>query len=279
MGWLNSVFDFTSHRLDCPVLVPEHHAYMNKQGHSPKRLMVYAHFNPGGRVSEHVFYTLRQGQDAGIDIIFATTSPVSNQGDRQQLLRCVKDIQQVDNIGYDFFAWREGLRKWHGEFHNYDSLILMNSSVIGPITGFSNFLDGLDAHDKDLMGATSSTEGVYHLQSYFLCFSKNCFTSPLFARYWASLRPLASRDRNIVNYELGLAHYFSECGFSVGAYIEQADGSNPTILHPLLLLENGVPFVKIELLRDNPGRIDLAPLRAALSSRYAIALEFPQRTA
>ena len=60
----------------------------------------------------------------------------------------------------------------------------MNSSVIGPLFNYSTFLKALDDVGKDLVGITSSNEVCYHLQSYFLCFSRNLFLSEHFEKYW-----------------------------------------------------------------------------------------------
>jgi hypothetical protein len=39
---------------------------------------------------------------------------------------------------------------------------------------------------------------------------------------------------------------------------------NLTCLAPMQLLHHGMPYVKVELLRDNPARVDLRPVWRAL---------------
>ncbi len=48
---------------------------------------------------------------------------------------------------------------------------------------------------------------------------------------------------------------------------------NPTLFHPERLLSLGMPFVKMMLLRDNPGNVPLAPIyRAMATAGYDLRL-------
>ena len=232
---------------------------------NPRRLMVYAHYNPDCTVSEHVLYTLEESFKAGVETLFVTTSPITSKNDRKKLSAHVLGILQVDNIGYDFYAWKIGIDSRKEILHKYDRLILMNSSVIGPLFNYSTFLNHLDGIGKDLVGITSSNEICYHIQSYFLYFSRDLFLSEHFEEYWKKFVPVADRQQTIFLYDLG---------YSIGAYWESTDCNNPTMKYPHLLLEKKVPFIKIQLLRDNPANIDLSDIRELLKNIYDIPVVF-----
>jgi len=54
---------------------------------------------------------------------------------------------------------------------------------------------------------------------------------------------------------------------------------NPTLFHPEKLLSLGVPYVKVMLLRDNVGRVPLAPVyRSLAASGYDLRLIELDRT-
>lgn len=236
--------------------------------------MIYAHYNKLGKVTEHVFFTLEKFTEAAVDILFVSSSPINRALDKDKLHGLVKKIIVVPNIGYDFHQWKCGIEDSTSIIGDYDKLILLNSSVIGPIFDLTQFLCRLDNLDKDLAGITSSHEGIYHLQSYCLYFSKSLFTHHYFKRYWRKLKPVADRDQVIVQYEVNLARHFIDRNFSVGAFREAEDNKNPTIVYPGKLLSEGVPFVKIQLLRDNPANLALDKYIGKLKTLYKPSLIF-----
>ena len=165
-----------------------------------------------------------------------------------------------------------------GKAEEIDELILLNSSVIGPIFPLDEAFNRMAPSSCDFWGMTESFESNYHLQSYFLCFRKKMIYSELFKRYWTDMAPLAGRQEVINRYELKLTGYFREHGFESGSLIKSMDirllclknlslifkkKKNPTLYYADQLLQLRMPFVKIQLLRDNPFNLQLDKIYAS----------------
>jgi rhamnosyltransferase len=217
-----------------------------------KRLLLYAHFNKKNSISDYVIYTIKEFRAIGVDIIFLSTSKLSDAKAKKDLSQYIDELVLVPNIGYDFYAWKIGITKFWDIIRKYDKLILLNSSVLGPMFNLGRFLSALDYLNKDLIGATENREKQYHIQSYFLYFSYTLFNSTCFKTYWDNLYPLNDRELTINNYEVKLTQYFMDNGYSTESYYKQHEDTNPTLHHPYGLLIKRVPFIKIQLLRDNP---------------------------
>ena len=246
------------------------------------RLLIYAHYDQDGVVRRYVESGLAAMRPAVSEIVFVTTAKLA--GFEKDKLRPLADRwMEIDNIGYDFFSWRTGIVSAADHLADYDELVLMNSSVVGPVFPPAGVFGNMRRSAADFWGMTESLEITPHLQSYFLVFRKRLLGDPAFLDYWRGLRPLANRQDVIDQYELKLTRHFAERGFRPDSYVKMADirrnnfkywfggfrpRCNPTMLYPLELLKLKMPFVKIQMLRDNPHRIDLAGLRRRLPPEW-----------
>jgi lipopolysaccharide biosynthesis protein len=163
---------------------------------------------------------------------------------------------------------------------SYDELVLTNSSIFGPMFSMGPMFAQMEAAPCDFWGATDNHEIEWHLQSYFLTFKRRVLQSDAFARFFGSVLPYRDKWQIIRSYEVGMTAFLQQSGFFGQAYVPadtlfppwplalayKGRRKNPTCYHPLRLLRRGMPFVKVELLRDNPGRLNLAPLRQAIAS-------------
>ena len=240
-----------------------------------KRILVYAHYDKDGVVRRYVESALGALKTEVARVVFVTTAKLPPP-EKAKLRGLADRLIEIDNVGYDFFSWRTGILSLADEWADCDELVLMNSSVVGPIFPLANVFDKMRRSDADFWGMTESLEITPHLQSYFLVFRKRLLGDPAFIGYWRELRPLANRQDVIDQYELKLTRHFAARGFKPDSFVKMADlrrcnvrhwlggfrpDGNPTLLYPEELLKLKMPFVKIQLLRDNPHRIDLAGLR------------------
>jgi rhamnosyltransferase len=108
------------------------------------------------------------------------------------------------------------------------------------------------------------------LQSYFLVFKKTALTSSIFKQFWMAVRALTDKTQLIRAYEVPLARLLSEGGLRPGVLVAIEDVSgeicNPT-LHPWrkTILVGHSPFIKVQLLRDNPLRSDIGNWQRVVS--------------
>jgi hypothetical protein len=97
------------------------------------------------------------------------------------------------------------------------------------------------------------------------------------------VHPYKSKNQVIRSYEVGLSVFLREAGFKPGAVVPVESlrvgwplpkkSYNPTVKAPMQLLHKGMPFVKGELLRDNPRHQRLGPvLREMARAGYPLEL-------
>lgn len=235
------------------------------------RTAIYAHYDEDAKVKPYVLLALRELAAVCNDIVFLSTSPLP-QAEIGKLSGLVSSVRLKDNIGLDFGMWQAGLSDVRlGEI---DELLLVNSSVVGPVFPLGPILEEMAAAPFDFWGMTENYDIKWHLQSYFLCFKKPVLSSGQLARFFESVLPYRDKQAIILSYELGLTAYLSDCGFRAGSFaalprmnipasvrhrllVKKRD---PTLFHADTLLLNGVPFVKVNLFRNNPGRVRLQDL-------------------
>jgi rhamnosyltransferase len=137
-----------------------------------------------------------------------------------------------------------------------------------------------DMRDRtcDFWGATDNFDIQWHIQSYFLVFRRHVLASPEFSAFWQTVLPYRRKEQVIRSYEVGLSAWLEDAGFTGRAYVPaeslfppwplklliRKHHLDPTCFHPERVLKRRMPYVKTNLLRDNPGRVRLDPVYAML---------------
>jgi lipopolysaccharide biosynthesis protein len=241
-----------------------------------KRLALYAHYDARGQVKAYVVHHLRALREV-CDAVWFISSASLPEVELEKARAVCERVRTRENIGFDFSAWKESIAQI--DVGDWDELVLTNSSVFGPLWPLSASVVAMDSIRCDLWSMTDCVEGAWHLQSYFLVFRRKALESEAFRRFWDSVRPLADKQEVIDTYETNLAHFLQESGLQTRALVPWATlpkgplvwrifrpgWRNSTLLQPLALLERGMPYVKVELLRDNPMRARLRPVYGAIA--------------
>lgn len=237
-----------------------------------KQLCLMAHYDPAGRVDEYVIYYLQKLIDAGFDVVLITTSSFLDPADLKKALTLCRKVIHRKNLGFDFCSWKLGLTRTP-DYKDYDRLLLVNDSVFGPFRDLHQILDKMDSEQFDLWSLTDNFSISYHLQSYFLCFSKKLLQSADFQEFWRKVYVLSDKWTVIREYEVGLTRFFQTRGYRLGAYISardfrkhvirrgvksefidrvDSDDLNMTLFFWDVLGEDfQFPFLKTELLKKN----------------------------
>ncbi|MGI9303182.1 MAG: rhamnan synthesis F family protein, partial [Gammaproteobacteria bacterium] len=177
-----------------------------------------------------------------------------------------------ENLGYDFGSWRVGF-DYAGDLSAYRRLILANDSVYGPLHDLHDLFATMNQRGAEVWGITDSHELKHHLQSYFLVFERAALESPAFREFWRTL-PFYRFKRSIIwHCEIGLSRKLSRAELRLAAAHEYislrnshpemiltaerratfAGPLNPTRnLWDLLVRDCACPFLKVDVLRDNP---------------------------
>jgi lipopolysaccharide biosynthesis protein len=156
-------------------------------------------------------------------------------------------------------------------------LLIANDSVFGPVNPIENIVQEWRQSGADFYGMTDSYEIKHHLQSYFMLFSRSVLESQAFDDFWENVGVVKDKSTLIFKYEIGLSRSLVAAGFEMGC-LGKAKSlgflNNSHARWEDLVTDFGNPFVKIELLRDNPMEIDLSRFRAVISNQsdYDIGL-------
>lgn len=255
------------------------------------RAIVFSHYDEDNLVAPYVLVYLKALQDIASTIIFVSTSSLSNEIQETLGTYCQKVILR-ENEGYDFMSYKVGLS--HIDYTNYDEVVLCNDSVYGPFYPLSDAFEAMQTKPIDMWGMTENYEQSYHLQSYFLVFRKSILQSDAFENFWENVDILSKKEDIIQEYEIGLSRHLLQHAFKLDAYskirislkdklllqvqtltfekikrklislfyhtsISSTIGQiNPSLtLWKTLIVNEKMPFIKRELLRDNPKNINV----------------------
>jgi lipopolysaccharide biosynthesis protein len=223
---------------------------------------LFAHYDKDGKVDDYVLRYLRELRQLNFSVIFVSTARLGST----EVARLAADCEDVilrENAGLDFGSWSAGFAKHGARIEG--RLLLANDSVYGPIGSLRPAFERLTREPADFYGFVESIEVTPHPQSWFLLFEPGVVHHPAFAA--ALEQPFAAMSKReiIACGEVGMSQHLLAAGFryqplykndrSVCLPVRHA--ANPMLLFwREVLFDCGVPFLKIELLRDNPFGVE-----------------------
>ena len=272
------------------------------------RAIVFVHYDRHNIVDEYVYFYLQELQKNSSYLVFVSTAKLSEEDVTTLSEYCSKVIVR-ENVGYDFMSYKVGLESFN--YASYDEVVICNDSVYGPLMPLENIFKEMQKVSCDFWGITDNTDMGYHLQSYFLVFRKSVLKSSAFKTFWNEVKVLHNKDDIIEKYEVGLSKALLDNGFNAAVFatytptylqkvvpyikkltpkkiyrniymlfthrqkLKRIGRLNQThYFWKDLLLSGKMPFIKIELLRDNPLNINVTDVENTLSliSDYDISL-------
>lgn len=268
------------------------------------KVAVFVHHDKRGVVHEYVCYYLQSLRDAGFEILFVSNGRGLGGKAVDSIRMMCTEILCRRNVGYDFGAYRDGLR-YLGDLSRFQQVLLINDSVYGPFTDLTELLSRCTERAA-IWGVTDSWSGRYHLQSYFLLIGRTALVSHDFARFWSGMVMMHSKQWVIQHYEIGFTQAMIRSGQECAALVPYRavtrdlinasrsgelsdDALEPTMarffaglvwrvesgipLNPMhqfwdhVIRKSRCPFIKRELIVRNPAKIPHAYLwEAAIAS-------------
>jgi O-antigen biosynthesis protein len=234
-----------------------------------RRIALFAHYDPQNRIQRHILHHLTALREVCDEVHFASTAQLSAE-ELGKLVGLVASHRIMENAGYDFGMWGAMIAAL--DLRKCDELVLTNSSVFGPMKTLAPTFARMEQKVCDFWALTDSLEFEYHLQSFFLVLRSRLLHSGQVERFFASVLPYRHKWQVIRSYEIGLTHFFLDQGFlpialaSVLMPTLHLGPCNPSIWVPLELMDLGFPYVKVELLRDNPVGVDTAAVRRRMAA-------------
>lgn len=266
------------------------------QGNIPERskdkLCIFAHYDKHQIIDDYVLHHIKKLYESGCEIVFVSSSKSFLQNEIEKIKDFCSKVIIRKNRGIDFGSWKVGLERVK-ELNHYNQLILMNDSIYGPFFDLSSIFEKMEEKNLDMWGITESWEHAYHIQSYFIVFNSKIIHSNFFKNFWNRVRFFQNKNLVIRLYEIGLSQNALQFGFKLGSFCDYPKIVNFTIknyadefpytiyaqilktrnvnpshfLWDILIKHFGCPFLKIELVRDNPSEIinmNIHEMRAVL---------------
>jgi len=187
-----------------------------------KRVVVYSHYSEHNEVESYNLLAIECIEHYFDCIIILTNCPNKWNMHSQNYNKC-------HLLGYnmksDFRNYGVFLMQTANTLIHASRLCLMNDSfVIVDVNAFGNCIKLLFENEQmthDFVGLTSSYEGVFHLQSYFMCFDASTIPAVLF--YFETRGLPMNHQHAISNYELGITVHLTNSGFSSFAVVSNDD--------------------------------------------------------
>lgn len=226
-----------------------------------RKICLFAQYTAGPSVQPYVFHYLFELCRAGYAVHVALSGKTRIlDADRQRFEELGVQVMKRPNTGHDFGAWAALIQA--GAADGADEILLANDSVIGPFAPLAPIIRAMAGYDS--WGMVLSREGRPHLQSWFVAMSGAAFRSAAVRRVFAQDFAAMRKAEIVVHGELGLGAAFEAEGLDVGARYRAEFRLRPSrllALNPMhfrwreLIEEGRVPFLKVELVRDNPAAI------------------------
>ena len=254
-----------------------------------EKVAIFSHYDIENTADPYISDHLFQLKELGWSIIFVTSSDTFSDREKEKVAPFVSMILRSNGKGRDWGNFALGLNFVFSKSIP-ESVLLLNDSLYGPFGSLDEIFEKANSLDSDFVGLTDSPQHQYHLQSYFIYCKPALCTHIAFLKFWQQFRPQPTKDLIISRNEIDFTQYFVNLGFrpaaifSYNALLNEAFGNdysassllkkgehvNPThFFWDILLTVFDFPFVKVELLRENPSKIPgLSLLKAYLRKNH-----------
>jgi lipopolysaccharide biosynthesis protein len=222
---------------------------------------LFAQYHPAGVIPAHTRRYLAALAGCGVRLHVACSGVQRLADDDAAFLARIGAVGHPRaNAGLDFGAWRDLLRA--GCAQGAAGVLLANDSVFGPYGDLRPILARMGARGADAWGMVESFERVWHLQSWFVWLSTAALARPAVRRVFAQDFAAMGKAEVILHGELGLGVALRAERLKVDAVwrhsgrLRRLMPVNPSHFDWRAMLRGGaVPFIKAELLRENPANI------------------------
>ena len=221
----------------------------------PTRLGIYFFYDQDGVVDDYVVHFLEDMRKSLTDLVIISNGDLSEEA-IAKLLPLTDQIFVRENRGFDVWAYKYAMESigW-GKLETYDEVILMNSTIMGPVYPFSEMFEEMDQRDVDFWGITAYHAEAYdpfgmlpdnripwHIQSHFMAFRRSMVSSPEFQDYWRNVPMINTYTEAVALHEAVFTEKFESLGFKAGVYVDTSDleefTAYPLNFAPRELIEN-----------------------------------------
>ena len=228
-----------------------------------KRVAIYFFYDKDGIVDGYVDYFLEDLKKNLDRLIVVCNGKLTSEG-RKKFSKYTIEIIVRENKAFDVWAYKEGIEYigWDN-LKNYDELIMLNMTIMGPIYPFKEMFDEMDSRkDLDFWGITKFHKfpvdpwGLIqygyipeHIQSHFIAVRKPMLKSYEFKQHWEKMRMINTYFESVSYHESIFTKKFNDKGFKSDTYVNSNDlkdfTDHPIIDYPKKIIkENKCPIFK-----------------------------------
>ena len=230
-----------------------------------ERLLLYVHFNKFNDISEHVLYQLEKMRPLFSKVVFISNSSLTPNQVQELKDDLVDEVLLRKNIGFDFAAWRDGMKLvGFEELKSYDSITLMNDTCFGPLWDLEPIYQRFEKDEQvDFWGMTNfrqTKDFPEHIQSYYLSFKKNVVNSTVFQDFWQQIQDYTNVQDVIEHYETQVTTNLTQAGFRYRTVFDTLQADDTGMLYPdfsyynpTAILKHRVPFIKVKTIGASEG--------------------------
>lgn len=224
-----------------------------------KRAAVFAHYDKDSVIDDYVIYYLNGLKEVAQTIVFVSCCDLPVE-EISKLNGIVSYVIAEKHDEYDFGSYKRGFLYLKDRLNEFDELIFANDSCYGPLYPLNKVFSKMEKEVCDFWGITKNNYGYKkklchffakrpHIQSYFIVFRKDVFTSDLFVDFMKSVEHQNIKKQIVSKYEIGLTELFVKHGFKFKTYINAYENiNNIVVLKWRQIIEKyQMPFVKKSL--------------------------------
>ena len=221
-----------------------------------KNSTIFAAYSSDGSISDYVISYLKKLKEVSPNIIYVTDNPISKKEIRK-IKPYISHIIAYRHNEYDWGSFKRGFNflKQNSKFNSQAELILANDSTLAINPSFKPILNDFESKNVDFYGITANQDGIYHIQSYFMIFNPNVYTSNEFSTYLNNVTKQPDGLSVAYAYEVPFTKYLSDLGYTHSTFINYEDLAylelNDKHCYPLSMLsKHNLPLLKMRTFTD-----------------------------
>lgn len=214
------------------------------------RLGIYCFYDKHGHASEFIDFFLAD-LTKHLDTLIVVVNGKLDKQARLLFEEYTDTIIVRENKGLDAAAYRDAMLQtgWK-RLEQYDEVLCLNDTVLGPVYPFEEMFSEMDKRDVDFWGITAyPAETVNeeliptHIQAYWHAYRRSLVRSKAFQEYWENMPTWDNYAEVTRKHEMAFTPYFENLGFKWSTYID-ASKYEAYAHYPLL-------YMPMQLVRDD----------------------------
>ncbi len=215
-----------------------------------KRAAIYVFHDRDQIVDDYAPVFLRELKRFVSHLLVVVNGDINDEG-KAKFQSVADEVMLRPNEGYDITGYKEGIFHigWE-KLKDYDELLLVNSTLYGPLYPFDEMFETMAEKDLDFWGITKhhmvdwdcfgTCKYGYvpeHIQSSFLAIRQPMLSGDFFVKRWEELPTIHSYGEAIGFFEVIFTKEANEAGFKSEVYVDTTDLEGYT-RYPLMMMSD-----------------------------------------